>query len=695
MELEEIDKSKPSKLTKSNKIYNAQHLVFIGVIIGLIYLYNFNYYIFHGTAEIFSCIIAGGIFMISFSTYQFTKNNFFMFLGIGYLFVLVVDVFHTVSFGDLLLSTHFVYDLDTRLWVVARGLELITFLFSFIYLYKPNTKLNGYLVFISYFAVTLFLCLDIFIFDSFLPPMRLKETGITNVKVYFEYVASLGFIICCLLLYFARKKIDKSLFILLEISLIFKVFSELAFTLYFSFTDHYNMVGHILKVISYYFAYMGIIVNGLQRPFEMIKIENDNKIKEKEKQRIYMEEVISQNELCYDWIIDNSSNGIVIVRGGKLVYANSTALSMLGAKDLYDLIDKAVTEFLFDSSIDLKAIVDDSESPNFKEITLLKVNNNETIDVEYSVNRITYRGNPAHLVLLKNLELYKEINYLRSYLSEKKAELSKSKEYNRVLTEFFSNISHDLKTPINVILSAVQLLAIKKESENYEDFSMQLNKLMKIIKQNSYRLIRLVSNLIDMSKVDSGFLKLELKNQNIVSIVEDITQSVGEYIRAKGVNIIFDTDTEEKILAVDSDKIERIILNLLSNAVKFTDKEDEIFVTIQDEDNSVKIIVRDTGIGIPEEKLRIIFERFSQVENSLTRNKDGSGIGLSLVKSMIEMHGGKISVNSQEGLGSEFIIELPVNLIEDNNECEQGQNLGTNSRIDSILIEFSDIYSIN
>jgi signal transduction histidine kinase len=526
--------------------------------------------------------------------------------------------------------------------------------------------------------------------------MRIEETGITQNKIYFEYIVSAGFIVCCYLLYLVKNKIDKNLFVFLEISFLCKVVSELLFTRYMGVTDFYNMIGHIFKVISYYYLYLGIIVNGLQRPYDMIKHDLDNVgsvLKENDKLRCYMEEVLYQNEKCYDWIINNSSNGIIIVRNHMIVYANKTALYLLGARDINDVSNKNVKEFMLDDTIGSNNFAEIVNSPIFNEIRLLKINK-ETIDVEYTINSIMYRGTPAYLILLRDINLKKEVNNLKNNLIENEIELNKSNEFNKVLTEFFSNISHDLKTPINVILSAVQLLMSKKNTENKIEFEEQLNRLLIIIKQNSFRLIRLVSNLIDTSKYESGFLKLELKNHNIVSIVEDITMSVSDYIKSKGVNIIFDTDDEERIIAVDADKIERIMLNLLSNAVKFTDKGGEILVNIENDVDYVRISVKDSGIGIPEEKIKLIFDRFAQVDNSLIRNKEGSGIGLSLVKLLIEMHGGYIKVNSTVGEGSEFIVELPVTLTQ-SNEMESLDYYNCDNKIEKILIEFSDIYSID
>jgi signal transduction histidine kinase len=210
------------------------------------------------------------------------------------------------------------------------------------------------------------------------------------------------------------------------------------------------------------------------------------------------------------------------------------------------------------------------------------------------------------------------------------------------------------------------------------------------MKQNCFRLLRLVNNLIDLSRFDSGYLKLNLSNQNIVSIVEDITLSVASYIEGHGVSITFDTDCEEKIMAVDIDKIERIILNLLSNSTKFTDKGGSIFVNMSDLGEKIAISVRDTGIGIPQDKLNSVFDRFSQVDKTLTRNKEGSGIGLSLVKTLVEMHGGTIQINSVEGAGCEVCIELPAGTVE--YETPSGDLLIARSNVEKINVEFSDIY---
>lgn len=218
-----------------------------------------------------------------------------------------------------------------------------------------------------------------------------------------------------------------------------------------------------------------------------------------------------------------------------------------------------------------------------------------------------------------------------------------------------------------------------------------INQLKELSNVEPIGLLKLINNIVDISKLDSGYLELKLSNENIVQVTEDIVQSVSEFIKEKGLNITFDTNTEEKIISCDPNKIERIILNLISNSIKFTNPGGAIFVGIIDKGNNIEISVEDTGIGIDKEHLDNIFERFSQVEKSLSRNSGGSGIGLSLVKSIVELHGGEISVESKPNVGSIFKIVLPVRTVENPKVIEQSN--AANNRIDMINLEFSDLYS--
>ncbi|KNY30283.1 PAS domain-containing sensor histidine kinase [Pseudobacteroides cellulosolvens] len=265
-------------------------------------------------------------------------------------------------------------------------------------------------------------------------------------------------------------------------------------------------------------------------------------------------------------------------------------------------------------------------------------------------------------------------------------------EYDRLKTEFFTNISHEFRTPLNVILGSVQLIESYRDNKNPDEIKNKLHKNIASIRQNCYRLLKIINNLIDITKIDSGFLELNQQSCNIVDVIERVTLSVAEFIESKSLSLIFDTDTEEKYMVCDINKIERVMLNLLSNATKFNRPGGSIFVKLTDMGDNILISIRDTGIGVPKDKKSEIFERFRQLNTSLTKESEGSGIGLSIVKSLIDMHGGEISIESELGQFTEFIIKLPANA---ETSCVQTANEDTKSRkyLYMASVEFSDIYS--
>lgn len=278
----------------------------------------------------------------------------------------------------------------------------------------------------------------------------------------------------------------------------------------------------------------------------------------------------------------------------------------------------------------------------------------------------------------------------RKEIEEEKQKLEEAIQLESIRNEFFGNISHEFKTPLNIILGIVQLIDKNIDSDNIT--KENLLRHVNIMRQNSYRLLRLVNNLIDISRIDIGYYNLQSSNYNIVKVIEDITLSIAEYIKHKKINLLFNTDFKEIILACDVDKIERVMLNLLSNAIKYTDDGGSIQVSLNKVNNDVIISVKDSGVGIPKDKLELIFDRFGQVNSILSRRCEGSGIGLSIVKSIVQMHGGKIEVFSEVGKGTEFVFNIPIKILEEENVILTCDN--KDYHIEKCNIEFSDIYSI-
>lgn len=319
-----------------------------------------------------------------------------------------------------------------------------------------------------------------------------------------------------------------------------------------------------------------------------------------------------------------------------------------------------------------------------KYIYLLKINNNLLGCIH-----IYYENKPKKI----NEEFIKYICIILSFIKDKK-NLKHAVEIESLKSEFFANLSHEFKTPLNIILSTVQLVMNYIEVNNeYPDYNM-FNKCLSNIKQNSYRILKIANNLIDMSKIDGNFYSINMGNYNIVEVVENIVQSLAEYMKDNKRNIIFDTMEEEIITACDPDQIERIILNLLSNAMKFTSHGGNIYVDMEVNDRCNKVIIKISNDGEKinfEDRLRI-FERFTQSESLLTRRAEGTGIGLTLVKSLVKLHNGEVYVNTEFEEGTQFCIELPIRKIKKfkNNNVREKSIV---SKVEKFNIEFSDIYN--
>ena len=295
--------------------------------------------------------------------------------------------------------------------------------------------------------------------------------------------------------------------------------------------------------------------------------------------------------------------------------------------------------------------------------------------VHFTINPPIWRSNYAIciyliLIIISILRYMHKVNTLDRLVNERTNKLRKEMEKNEQLfkkvlsleqnkNNYFVNLSHELRTPLNVLSSINQLIKEFTKKDNFIT-PEKLSYYMGIMDRNCSRLLSLINNLIDHTKIENNSYIINKKDEDIVYLVEETVLDMKDYIEEKGLELIFDTDVEEKVIRCDKVDIERCIINLVGNAVKFTPEGGLIEVLLQDLDDKVKIIVKDNGIGISEENQKIIFDRFNQVVDESSEQKGGSGLGLTITKQLITLHNGEIYVESEVGVGSEFIIILPV-----------------------------------
>ncbi|AOT71070.1 ATP-binding protein [Geosporobacter ferrireducens] len=375
--------------------------------------------------------------------------------------------------------------------------------------------------------------------------------------------------------------------------------------------------------------------------------------------------VISYPDLVYE--ISNQKNTELLMK-----------LLQVGESD-WKITGKSVQEvgFILQDSLFLERVVEAAETR--REICE-EARYYKRIDTYYNciyTPILDKEGKTTHVAVVVS-DVTNQVIY-----NKKMEEITKQKD------EFFSIVSHELRSPTAIINAATQMLL----SPYYqEDVSPSAKRLIGKIKQNSYRLLRLINNFLDITKIEEGFLRIHYINADVVKVSKGIIDSLQFFAASKQITLKFVASKRSHIIAIDTDMYERILLNLLSNGFKFSPQHSKIIVKIEVVRNYIKISVQDQGIGIPKDQIEKIFNRFVQVDSSLSRRSEGTGIGLSLVKALVEKMGGVLEVQSKENVGTTFSLLLPDRKISEK-ENDMGRIRSDNELTEIINIEFSDIYS--
>jgi CheY-like chemotaxis protein/nitrogen-specific signal transduction histidine kinase len=251
---------------------------------------------------------------------------------------------------------------------------------------------------------------------------------------------------------------------------------------------------------------------------------------------------------------------------------------------------------------------------------------------------------------------------IRDITERKQAEqkLIKAKEHaeesDRLKSAFLANMSHEIRTPMNSILGFTELLKTEDIT------SKQQKEYIQIIKKGGDRLLNIINDIIDISKIESGQMKVSITKTNINEQIEYISSFFRPEVEEKGIQLIFKNTLPDKdaVINTDREKIFAILTNLVKNAIKFTG-EGFIELGYKKKEKLLEFFVKDTGSGIRQEHKEFIFERFRQGSDSLVRNYEGAGLGLSISKAYVEMLGGTIWVDSELGKGSVFYFTIPYN----------------------------------
>jgi CheY-like chemotaxis protein len=229
-----------------------------------------------------------------------------------------------------------------------------------------------------------------------------------------------------------------------------------------------------------------------------------------------------------------------------------------------------------------------------------------------------------------------------------------AEEAVRVKDEFLATLSHEIRTPLNAVLGWTKILLGRQVDP------AMLTRALQVIDRNAVAQTRLIDDMLDMARIMSGKLRLEMQPVDLANIALTAIDVVTPAAVAKGISMLTQIESSEPWMMGDPDRIQQIVWNLLSNAVKFTDSGGRVTLGITREGDVLRLSVEDTGRGIAPEFLPQMFERFRQADSSSSRRHGGLGLGLSLVRQLVELHGGQVSATSREGAGSTFAVTFPA-----------------------------------
>jgi len=610
-------------------------------IIILFYLSQTNYLLFHSVAEGFSIIIAFGIFMFAWNTRRIAPNSYLQFLGIVYFCVAGLDFLHTITYkGMTILPIHSNSNAATQLWIAARYVESVSLLIAPIFIHR---KLRAYLTFLIYLGVFVLCTIWIFHWKSF-PICFVEGSGLTTFKVASEYIISFILLLAIYVLYRNRSKIASIVFGYMVASIALTIASEMAFTLYKDAYGTFNMIGHFLKILSFFLIYKATVETGLVKPYSLLFLnlkQNEEALRKAHdqlEQRVAERtEDLHKSERRYRSLIETSPDAIALLDvGNYIVTANQQAAELLGFSKPEDLVGRNVLEFLVDpGERDPSLRPQPNQSVHNLQFQLRK-QNGEIIPAELSVAGSTEKsaGHGSIVLVARDIsERRRKENRLQTYQKQLRAltedlSLSEERERRRIAAGLHDQVGQWLA------VCRMKLGGLKNE----------------ILTDEAGKDLAEIDRLIGQIIKDTRNLIFELSPPILYELgLVPALQWLGERIARE--HDLFVDVSEDGAAQILPDELKFFLFEalreLLFNVIKHA-QASKAEVMINWRDGGVEIIVRDDGVGCEGDVLEV---------------GETAGFGLFHIRERLHNLGGTFAIHRNEGQGCEVSLALPIVVI--------------------------------
>ncbi|MBW4496028.1 MAG: response regulator [Oscillatoria princeps RMCB-10] len=377
-------------------------------------------------------------------------------------------------------------------------------------------------------------------------------------------------------------------------------------------------------------------------------------------ERKAVQEALAESEERYRQLVELSPDTIFVQSEGEIVFVNSAGVNLFGAANPEQLIGKSVLDLFHPDYQEIvkeriRQILEERKQAPLLEKKIIRLDGT-VADVEVTASPFTHQGKPAVLVVVRDISERKRASEERDrLLLRERAARAEAEAASRLKDEFLSTLSHELRTPLSAILGWAELLRNLKFDE------ATVSHALDTIVRNTKSLVKLIEEILDVSRIINGKLNLNMASVNLAPTIEAAIDSLRPAAEAKNIRLNAALDRTIRPVLGDRERLQQVIWNLLSNAIKFTPKGGRVAVTLHSADSCAEIEVSDTGAGISPDFLPYVFERFRQADSTSTRSYGGLGLGLALVRHLVELHGGIVRADSAgAGQGAAFTVRLPL-----------------------------------
>lgn len=664
--------------------YYTLRIIYILIILSaVLFIKEKKYIVFYKFLDLSSVIMLGTSLLIGISSNVSKEKSLVSFTNIGVFWLIIPEMFSSfVSFEA--------YGVGKMITYKLIGLISQYFIILVIALWKKKElgfkKVNKIFLILNITFNSIY-----FIVINNVKLMRDFIKGVYINNFMFIFIIILFVVLLIVIVADEENTSDKFFYYLIAYILLFSVGNIIFLNSINNLKDNNLLVisfSQILDFSAYYILVEGIIRFSLNKNFNNINRimllkrgefkRNKRYLRKKLEELKELEKLLDREELLFNNINAAIGDYIFISKDEKLFYLNDEALEFLEVENKESILFESM-EVLYEKILEKQVYLKEKGSmDSYKEIIFKNTKGGYSNGEFYTIPF----GDNYKIIIINDITKKNNALRLNKYLKNKLEE-------ENIKGEFFTNICHEMRTPINVISSALQLNNLNIEDRNMS--SIERNNL--VIKQNCLRLIRTINNFIDANKISEGQIEANVMVLNVVEVVENILDASSEYISKKKINFIFDPDFEEIFIAIDGEFLERIILNLLSNSVKYGRVDGNIYVKIYFEGKDLVIMIENDGVAISYDEQKYIFDKFTKSNKALNRTQEGSGLGLYISKSLMKMQGGDLKVDIYEGYGNRFKLYFyDVDLFKETDRTEHIFNNNYYNLKEKAEIEFSDIY---